>query len=160
MIQINGEERHTLVANAREIHKNELLGTIKDKLLEVKKINETFYNFLCEKLDIILVGTPEELRSVIAFFEEEGYGKKNLTDELIDALKEIIQPYIQDEAAFQKLTEDTNFIDDLKVNSANLVDIVLDIEDKYEIDIDNDSMESMLNVKASLEVIQKKIAEK
>ena len=80
--------------------------------------------------------------------------------EFINDLKEIVKPYVQDEEAFENISEDTDFINDLKINSANLVDIVLDIEDKYEIDIDNDSMESMLNVKASLEVIQKKIAEK
>ena len=80
--------------------------------------------------------------------------------EFINDLKEIVKPYVQDQEAFENISEDTDFINDLKINSANLVDIVLDIEDKYEIDIDNDSMESMLNVKASLEVIQKKIAEK
>lgn len=80
--------------------------------------------------------------------------------EFINDLKEIVKPYVQDEEAFENISEDTDFINDLKINSANLVDIVLDIEDKYEIDIDNDSMESMLNVKASLGVIQKKIAEK
>ena len=78
----------------------------------------------------------------------------------INDLKEIVKPYVQDQEAFENISEDTDFINDLKINSANLVDIVLDIEDKYEIDIDNDSMESMLNVKASLGVIQKKIAEK
>jgi len=77
---------------------------------------------------------------------------------LIDDLKKIVKPYIQDEVAFDNINEDTDFINDLKINSANLVDVVLDIEDKYDIEIDNESMEKMLNVKASLEVIQAKLA--
>ncbi len=75
-------------------------------------------------------------------------------------LKSIIKPYIQNEEAFAKLTEETDFINDLKINSANLVDIVLDVEDKFDIEIDNDSMDKMLNVKAALEVIQEKLAVK
>ena len=77
---------------------------------------------------------------------------------LIDDLKKIVKPYIQDEVAFDNINEDTDFINDLKINSANLVDVVLDIEDKYDIEIDNESMEKMLNVKASLGVIQAKLA--
>jgi len=79
---------------------------------------------------------------------------------LIDDLKQIVKPYIQDQEAFDKINEDTDFINDLKINSANLVDVVLDIEDKYDIEIDNESMDTMLNVKASLEVIQEKLATK
>ena len=80
--------------------------------------------------------------------------------ELIEDLKDIVKPYIQNEEAFESINEDTDFIGDLKINFANLVDIVLDIEDKYDIEIDNDSMEKMLNVKASLEVIKEKLASK
>jgi len=77
--------------------------------------------------------------------------------ELINSLKEIVKPYVQDEAAFQNLTEDTNFIDDLKINSANLVDIVLDVEDKFDIHIEDDAMENMLTVKGAMDIIMDKI---
>ena len=79
---------------------------------------------------------------------------------MIAGLKDIIKPYIQDEDAFANLSEETDFINDLKINSANLVDVVLDIEDKYDIIIDNDSMDSMLDVKSALAVINTKIATK
>jgi acyl carrier protein len=81
-------------------------------------------------------------------------------EQMISELKLIIQPYIQDEEAFENLSEDTDFINDLKINSANLVDVILDIEDKYDIELDNESMDKMLNVKAALEVIKTKVAEK
>lgn len=78
---------------------------------------------------------------------------------LISELKTVLLPYVQDKEAFEKLHEQTDFINDLKINSANLVDVILDIEDKYQIEIDNHSMEKMLNVEKAIEVIQAKLAE-
>lgn len=81
-------------------------------------------------------------------------------DELIDELKKIVKPYVQDNAVFDKLTEDTDFIKDLKINSANLVDVILDVEDAFDIEIDNESMENMLTVKAAMDIITTKLNEK
>jgi acyl carrier protein len=78
----------------------------------------------------------------------------------IDQLKTIVKPYINNQEAFESLTENTDFINDLRVNSANLVDIVLDIEEAFGIEIDNQSMEKMLNVSAALQIIDTKLAEK
>jgi acyl carrier protein len=80
--------------------------------------------------------------------------------QMILDLKSIVKPYIQNEKAFENLNEDTDFINDLKINSANLVDVILDIEDKYDIELDNDSMDKMVNIKAALEVINTKVSEK
>lgn len=78
----------------------------------------------------------------------------------ISKLKAIIKPFINNEEAFENLTETTDFITDLNINSANLVDIILDIEEAFAIDIDNQSMEKMLTIKAALEIIETKLAEK
>lgn len=77
--------------------------------------------------------------------------------DLMVKLKKIIEPYVQDQSAFDNLTEETDFINDLKINSANLVDIVLDVEDIFDIEIDNESMEQMLSVRKALEIIEKKM---
>ena len=81
-------------------------------------------------------------------------------DELISKLKTIVKPYIQDEAAFEALSEATNFIDDLKINSANLVDVVLDVEDAFDIRIENEDMEKMTSVKAAMDIVNEKLASK
>ncbi|WP_372765774.1 acyl carrier protein [Lutibacter sp.] len=81
-------------------------------------------------------------------------------EDLIATLKKIVKPYIQDEKAFEKLSENTDFMKDLKINSANLVDVILDVEDEFDIVIDNESMEKMLSVKAALEIINTKLNEK
>jgi acyl carrier protein len=78
-------------------------------------------------------------------------------EELIHSLKKIVKPYAQDLEAFNNLSEETDFIKDLKINSANLVDVILDIEDEFDIEIDNDSMEKMLSVKAAIEIIESKL---
>ena len=77
--------------------------------------------------------------------------------ELITSLQKIIKPYVQDQEAFKNLSEETDFINDLKINSANLVDIILDVEDEFDIEIDNESMEKMLSVKAAMDIIAIKL---
>lgn len=79
---------------------------------------------------------------------------------IIEKLKSIVKPYIQNQEAFDNLTESTDFITDLQINSANLVDVILDIEEEYEIVIDNQSMERMLDVKSALDIIETKLSEK
>ena len=80
--------------------------------------------------------------------------------EIIEQLKEIIKPYVNNQLALNALSETTDFINDLKINSANLVDVILDIEEKYNIIIDNESMERMVNVQAAMEIIKTKLSEK
>jgi acyl carrier protein len=80
--------------------------------------------------------------------------------ETIEQLKSILKPYIQNQEEFDTLTEDTDFINDLKINSANLVDVILDIEEKFDIIIDNESMERMLDLKSAMDIIETKLSEK
>jgi acyl carrier protein len=81
-------------------------------------------------------------------------------EETLEQLKEIIKPYTNNQKAFDNFTADTDFISDLNINSANLVDIILDVEDAFKIHIDNESMEKMLDVKSTLKIIETKLSEK
>ncbi len=78
---------------------------------------------------------------------------------IIEELKKIIKPYVNEKDAFESLTEETDFINDLKINSANLVDIILDIEDAFAIVIDDKSMEQILNIKSAIDIIEIKLKE-
>jgi acyl carrier protein len=78
-------------------------------------------------------------------------------DEILIRLQAIIAPYAKDKEALGQLNPDTSFIKDLKVNSANLVDIILDVEEAFDIEIDNDAMEQMLTVGAAIQIVQTKI---
>mgnify|MGYP001567375601 CR=1 FL=1 len=44
-------------------------------------------------------------------------------DELIEKLTPIVATYTQNKEALETINEDTDFINDLKINSANLVDV-------------------------------------
>jgi acyl carrier protein len=78
----------------------------------------------------------------------------------IERLKTIVKPFVKNPVAFENLDENTDFINDLNINSANLVDIVLDVEEAFHIEIDNQSMEKMLTIKAALDIIESKLTEK
>jgi len=79
-------------------------------------------------------------------------------EELIAKLKGIVAAYVQDEEAFKNLSEDTDFVKDLKINSANLVDIILDIEDEFDIRLENEDMEKMLDVKSAMAIVNTKLS--
>jgi acyl carrier protein len=84
-----------------------------------------------------------------------------MTAEVIqDKLKVIVQPYVNHQENFDNLTSKSDFINDLQINSANLVDVVLDVEDEFDIRIENDDMEKMISVEATVDVIQKKLETK
>lgn len=75
-------------------------------------------------------------------------------------LKNIVAPYAQNKEALKEFNDSTDFIQDLEVNSANLVDIILDVEDEFDIEIDNDSMEGMLTVEDAKRIIRQKSQKK
>ncbi len=78
-------------------------------------------------------------------------------EQLIEKLKTIVKPYVQNEEAFKGIDLKTSFLKDLEINSAHLVDVILDIEDEFDIRIENEEMEKMLDVEASLNIIKSKI---
>jgi acyl carrier protein len=80
--------------------------------------------------------------------------------EIVEKLKAIVKPYIKNQVAFDNLTENTDFINDLQINSANLVDVILDIEEIFDVVISNEEMEKMLDVKSALAIIETKLYEK
>jgi acyl carrier protein len=80
--------------------------------------------------------------------------------EVLEGLKSVLAPYTMDKAALNAMNDQTEFIKDLKINSANLVDIIIDAEDKYNIEIDPDSAEKIHNAGSCIDVIMEKMKEK
>ena len=77
--------------------------------------------------------------------------------EILNELKIVFAPYTPNKEMLSVMNEDTDLIKDLKINSANLVDIIIDAESKYNIEIDNDSAKDMMNVGTCIDVISKKL---
>jgi acyl carrier protein len=78
---------------------------------------------------------------------------------ILEELKKVLGPYIKNKELLQNINETTNLIADLRVNSANLVDIVIDAEAKYNIEIDVDSAEKMTTIGSCIDVIQEKLGQ-
>jgi acyl carrier protein len=79
-------------------------------------------------------------------------------EQAFEQLKNIVKPYVQNQEAFESISEETDFINDLKINSANLVDVILDIEEKFDVIIDNESMKQMVNVKEAIAIIETELS--
>ena len=85
---------------------------------------------------------------------------KEYRREIMDELKKLLTPYTEDKILLSGINEQTNLITDLRINSANLVDIIIDAESKYNIEIDLDSTEKMINVGSCIDVIVEKTSVK
>lgn len=69
----------------------------------------------------------------------------------------ILTPYVKDEAALAKAGPATNILDDLKVNSARLVDVVLAFEDEFDIEIADEDVDSVNTIGDCVELIRQKV---
>jgi acyl carrier protein len=76
---------------------------------------------------------------------------------ILNELKKVLAPYTEDKAILEGINEQTDLIKDLKINSANLVDIIIDAESQYNIEIDFDAAEKMYNVGNCIDVIAEKL---
>ncbi|MDB5011569.1 MAG: acyl carrier protein [Mucilaginibacter sp.] len=76
---------------------------------------------------------------------------------ILSELKKVLAPYTENKAMLDGINEDTDLIKDLKINSANLVDIIIDAESQYNIEIDFDAAEKMYNVGNCIDVISEKL---
>ena len=76
---------------------------------------------------------------------------------ILNELKKVLAPYTEDKAMLEGINEQTDLIKDLKINSANLVDIIIDAESQYNIEIDFDAAEKMYNVGNCIDVIAEKM---
>ena len=65
------------------------------------------------------------------------------SEQIRERVIEILTPFVKDRSALEQATSATNMLDDLKVNSARFVDIVLAIEDAFDIEISDDELDSV-----------------
>ena len=76
---------------------------------------------------------------------------------ILEELKKVLLPYTLNKEALRNINEQTDIIKDLKINSANLIDIIIDAENKYNIEIDMDSAEKINSVGSCIDVILDKM---
>lgn len=58
----------------------------------------------------------------------------------------IIKDYVKEPARLEKVDMDTSILDDLKVNSARLVDIIIQFEDTFDIEIEDEDADNIRTI--------------
>jgi acyl carrier protein len=74
--------------------------------------------------------------------------------EIFNKVKEILEPYVKNTEAFEEVNEDTSILDDLQVNSARLVDIILAFEDEFDIEVDDEAADNVSTIGDAVELIK------
>lgn len=74
----------------------------------------------------------------------------------VDRLKEIIGNVMNIDT--DTITEDTTFVDDLGADSLDIFQIILTLEEEYDVEFDNEEIEEIQSVKDAVEVLRKAIA--
>lgn len=80
--------------------------------------------------------------------------------EVFQKVLEIVKPFVKNQEAYKSASDSTRFIEDLKINSARLVDIVLAFEDEFAFPISDDEAESIQTVGSAVDLISQKAARK
>ena len=67
-------------------------------------------------------------------------------DEIFEQVVKILTPYVKNQEALDTVALSTHILDELKVNSARLVDVVLEFEDAFDIEIADEEVDSVNTV--------------
>jgi acyl carrier protein len=76
---------------------------------------------------------------------------------VMEGVVKILTPWVKNEGALQGVSLQTNILDDLKVNSARLVDVVIAFEDEFDIEIDDEDVDTVNTVGDAVRLISSKL---
>jgi len=77
--------------------------------------------------------------------------------EIQERVVKILTPYVKDQEALASVKAETNLLEDLKVNSARLVDVVLAFEDEFDIEIADEDVDTVNTVGDCVTLIGQKL---
>jgi len=77
--------------------------------------------------------------------------------EVMERVVKILTPWTKNEAALANVTMETSILDDLKVNSARLVDVVIAFEDDFDIEIADEDVDLVNTVGDAVNLITAKL---
>ena len=80
------------------------------------------------------------------------------SNEIFATLEPIIKTYLPGDVDASEINPNSDLTKELNINSAHLVDIILDIEDAFDIEFKNDDMEKLRTVNDTIAIIQNKIS--
>lgn len=77
-------------------------------------------------------------------------------EDLKTQVVKILDKYVFDKKLWSSTPDHQRITDDLKINSARIVDIVIDIEETFNIEVDNKTLERIKTVNDIITIIQEK----
>lgn len=77
-------------------------------------------------------------------------------EDIKKTIAEVLDKYIFDKKVWENAPENPKVIADLKINSARIIDIVLDLEEKFDIEIDDESLEKINTLNDIVNIIKSK----
>jgi acyl carrier protein len=77
--------------------------------------------------------------------------------EVFERVVKILTPWVKNEEALASVAMETSILDDLKVNSARLVDVVIAFEDEFDIEIADEDVDSVNTVGDAVNLILGKL---
>lgn len=82
--------------------------------------------------------------------------KQSMEQDVLQKVVKILTPYAKNEQALANVSEKTHLLDELQVNSARLVDIILAFEDEFGIEIADDDADGVETVGDAVRLITAK----
>jgi acyl carrier protein len=77
--------------------------------------------------------------------------------EVLERVVKILTPWVKNDEALKNVAMGTSILDDLKVNSARLVDVVIAFEDEFDIEIADDDVDTVNSVGDAVTLITSKL---
>ena len=78
-------------------------------------------------------------------------------EEVFEQVVKILTPYVKNQEALDSVSTSTHILDELKVNSARLVDVVLEFEDAFDIEIADEDVDAVETVGNAVDLIVAKL---
>lgn len=77
--------------------------------------------------------------------------------EVLEGVVKILTPWVKNQEALAGISMETNILEDLKVNSARLVDVVIAFEDEFDIEIEDEDVDTVNTVGDAVNLIVSKL---
>ena len=79
--------------------------------------------------------------------------------QIYDKVVGLIKPYAKNEMGLKGVNKESKILEDLGVNSARLVDIVLAFEDEFNIEVEDEAADNIWTIGDAVKLISNKIVQ-
>ncbi|PVW15596.1 acyl carrier protein [Marixanthomonas spongiae] len=79
------------------------------------------------------------------------------TEQIYAKLLPIVKTYLPEDVSEEAIAADKDLTGELNINSAHLVDVVLDVEDEFDVEFANADMENLRTLNDAIAIIKQKL---